>query len=200
MFPNTLDKKPLRKNKDGHVIRDLTKSMFDFTANNNVSLEAYRVPKEFEMRPDLCAQAMYNNTNYSEFILKYNGISNPFSLQEGEIIVVPGLDGAQKNVKIQGTDADGDGAANIRKSYKYIDPTKKPKRDQDLEDFENRKQKVEDIEEGALPPNIAEEGTSQINIRNGRVYFGEGIGQSACLRNGMTSSEFIAKVIKSRKV
>lgn len=199
MFLNSIDKKPLRKNPDGEVIRDLTKSMFDFKANNVISPQAYKVPKEYEMRIDLVSQAMYNNTIYTEFILKYNGISNPFSLDEGEVILVPNLDSAKQNVKIQGQDADSDGADNIRNSYKYIDPTKKPERDQDLEDFENRKQRINNLQPGALPPNISDEGTSQVSVRNGRVFFGEGIGQSACLRNGMSSSEFIAKVIKSRK-
>ena len=36
-------------------------------------------------------------------------------------------------------------------------------------------------------------------MRNGRVFFGENVGQNACLKNGMTNSEFIAKVIKSRQ-
>ena len=66
--------------------------------------------------------------------------------------------------------------------------------------FEDRKLKHKTIKDGALPPNLADSGTSQIVERNGRVYFGESIGESACLRNGMSSSEFLTKVIKSRKV
>ena len=87
-----------------------------------------------------------------------------------------------------------DQADNIRKSYKYIDPTKKPNRDPDLDNYDRRK-----LKEGALPPNIAEAGTSQITYRNGRVYFGENIGTSACLKNGMSSSEFLTRVIKSKQ-
>jgi len=200
MFLNALDKKPLRQNDDGNVVRDLTVSMFDFKSNNYTSFNLFRVNSDFIMRPDLISQAVYNNILYTEYILKYNGISNPFSLNEGDVILVPNLESAQNNTKsIQGSSID-DPSKKIRDSYKYIDPTKVRKKDKDITNFENRKLTKTTIEEGALPPNIAEEGTTQIVERNGRIYFGEGIGESACLKNGMPSSEFLTNVIKSRKV
>lgn len=198
MFPGSLDKKPLFKKPDQQIIRDLTKSMFDNKANSYVDYTAYKIPSEYEMRPDLVAQAVYNNIIYTEFILKYNGISNPFTIDKDDIILIPNLNSAKENVKIRGETTDKEDSNEIRKSYKYIDPTKKPIRDKDLTLFENRKLKR--IQEGALPPNITEEGAEQISYRNGRVYFGESIAQSACLKNGMTSSEFLTKVIRSRKV
>jgi len=198
MFSHSLDRKPLFKNPDQQIVRDLTKSMFDYQSNNYVNYTAYRIPPEYEMRPDLISQAVYNNTIYAEFILKYNGISNPFTIENDDVILVPDLNSAKNNVRIQGGVTDSENKNEIRQSYKYIDPTKKPERDKDLTDFGNRKLKK--VQEGALPANITEEGTEQITYRNGRVYFGESIGQSACLKNGMTSSEFLTKVIKSRKV
>jgi len=89
----------------------------------------------------------------------------------------------------KGTDADG--SKLIRDSYKYIDPTKIPTIS---DDFENR-QIISGAKEGALPPNIAQEGETQITHRNGRVYFGPDI--DTCLQNGMTSSEFLSTVIKN---
>jgi hypothetical protein len=157
------------------------------------------------MRPDLISQSVYNNTLYAEFILKYNGISNPFSIDQGDIVLIPSLDTARKNTKKVGQDSDGLGASTskrIRNSYKYIDPSKAPKKNDELAKFENRdlSGKSDQLSDGALPPNIAQEGEDGITYRNGRVYFGEGIGESACLKNGMSSSEFLTKVIKSRKV
>ncbi len=197
MFPSSIDKKPLFKKPDQQIIRDLTQTMFDFNSNSYVDYTAYKIPSEYEMRPDLISQAVYNNIVYAEFILKYNGISNPFTIDKDDVILIPNLESAKENVKLQGTLTDKDESNEIRKSYKYIDPTKKPDRDKDLTSFENRKLKK--IQDGALPPNISD-GTEQITYRNGRVFFGEGIGQSACLKNGMSSSEFLTKVIKVRKV
>ena len=202
MFLNSLDRKPLFRKRDGNIVRDLTKTMFDFKANNYINYSVYRVPADYEMRPDLVAQSVYNNTIYAEYILKYNGISNPFSIDTGDIILIPSLDTAKQNTKKPGEDSEGSDSKRIRNSYKYIDPTKAPKRDGDLEKFDQRDlaKKEAQLTDGALPPNINPEGEKGITYRNGRVYFGEGIGESACLKNGMSSGEFLTKVIKRRKV
>lgn len=218
MFRNSLDKKPIITKEDGNQIRDITESMFDFRTNNYENFTVYRVPKDFAMRPDLISQAVYNNTVYAEFILKYNGISNPFSIAPDDVILIPDLDTAKLNTKKRTSDGAGERENRIRNYYKYIDPTKAPKRSEQLEEFNKRKIKrpssgrgddirrgAEDTEEGMLPPNIAQPGESQITQRNGRIYFGENVSDSAarkkpCLKNGMSSSEFLGKVVKSRKV
>lgn len=194
MFLNSIDKKPLLSKEDGTVIRDLTQSMFTFKTNNYISYQAYKIPAEYAMRPDLVAQAVYNNTIYAEFILKYNGIGNAFTIGPGDMILIPDLNTAQDNIRKEGEGADSP-ENKIRLSYKYLDPTKAPTKDKNAIAFEDR-----NLKEGALPPNIAPEGQKQITHRNGRVYFGEGIGESACLKNGMSSSEFLTTVIKSKKV
>lgn len=202
MFLNSLDRKPLFRKPDGQIIRDITQTMFDFGSKNFVSVSVYRVPSDYQMRPDLIAQSVYNNTIYSEYILKYNGISNPFSISQGDIIVIPDLGSAKEATKNQSDDAEGSDSKRIRNSYKYIDPTKAPKRDADVEDFDRRNlsKKKDQLADGALPPNMAQEGDKGITYRNGRVFFGENVAESACLKNGMSSSEFLTKVIKSKKV
>lgn len=194
MFLNSLDKKPLLVKDDGNVIRDLTQSMFNFSTNNYISFQAYKVPTEYAMRADLISQSVYNNTIQAEFILKYNGISNAFTISPGDVILVPDLNSAQDNIKKEGEGVDSP-ENKIRLSYKYLDPTKAPSKDKAAVAFEDR-----NIKEGALPPNIAEEGAKQIVHRNGRVYFGEGVSESACLKNGMSASEFLTTIIKSKKL
>lgn len=191
MFVNSLDKKPIVTRPDGIEIVDLTNTMFDIQAANYISYSVYKVPKEFEMRPDLIAGAVYNNSLYAEYILKFNGISNPFTIKEGDIILIPSLD-SMRAVTVKPSGVDVDGAKIIRNSYKYIDPVKIPKADNA---FSNRQ--IVNAPAGALPPNIAKEGEPQITYRNGRVYFGTDVG--TCLQNGMTQSEFLTSVIKSRK-
>jgi len=206
MFLNSIDRKPQFKKKDGRIIRDLTQTMLDFNSDNFLNLSAYRIPISYEMRPDLISQSVYNNTLYAEFILKFNGISNPFSISPGDTILIPSLDTAQKNIKRQGDEVEESDSRRIRNSYKYIDPTKAPKRDGELSKFDDRNLKGkktgdggEKLSDGALPPNISQPGEKGITYRNGRVYFGEDISQSACLKNGMTQSEYLTKVIKNKK-
>ena len=192
MFVNSLDKKPIFTRQDGIVIKDLTYSMFDTAANGNVSYNIYKVPKEYAMRPDLISGAVYNNTVYAEYILKFNGISNPFTINEGDIILIPVLNSMETVLaKPSGTDVDG--ATAIRNSYKYIDPTKIPKANNTFQD----RQIVAGATPGSLPPNISAPGESQITYRQGRVYFGSSV--DTCLQNGMTSSEFLTTVIKSKQ-
>ena len=42
----------------------------------------------YEMRPDLVANAEYGNTDSAEFILKFSGISNPFTLSNEDILMI----------------------------------------------------------------------------------------------------------------
>jgi len=190
MFVNSLDNKPLYTRPDKFEIKDLTASMFTMNMRNYISYSIYKVPKEFEMRPDLISGAVYNDSMYAEIILKYNGISNPFTIQEGDIILIPSLDSMKTIItKTRGTSFDA--AKAIRNSYRYIDPLKIPKADGT---FQNRQ--IVNAPDGALPPNITPEGTTQITYRNGRVYFGPGV--ETCLTDGMTQAEFLTSVIKSR--
>ena len=45
--------------------------------------------EQFEMRPDLVSKNAYSNTEYWDFILKYNGVSNPFSISRDDMFLVP---------------------------------------------------------------------------------------------------------------
>jgi len=196
MFNNSIDNKPFFTKDDGTMLKDLTKSMFNFSIeNNDVPIyNLYKVPKQYVMRPDLISQAVYGDTKYAEIILKFNGISNALTINEGDIIVVPPLESAQKQIAPSGQAADA--ANKIRKSYLYIDPLKIPKRSAMVTDFEKLNKDLAN----ALPPNIAPEGATQIEYTNGRVQFGTNIGIPAnkCLKNGQTISEFITIVNKSK--
>jgi len=199
MFVNSIDIKPFFVRPDGTIIRDLTQSMFELKNRNYIAYNVFRIPKDYVMRPDLISKAVYNNSLYAEIILKYNGISNPFSIDEGEVILIPNLETAQDAFKRK-VDSDAeDPASKIRNSYKYIDPNKIPRKSDNEKKFDERKIRSQvDVDDGSLPPNISEEGDSQIIYRNGRVYFGEGA--ETCLQNGMSASEFLTTVIKSSQI
>ncbi|MCH5166933.1 MAG: hypothetical protein J1F35_03485 [Erysipelotrichales bacterium] len=51
--------------------------------------EIVQVPKEYVARPDLISLAIYGSDEYADIICKVNGISNPFELGEGQILVCP---------------------------------------------------------------------------------------------------------------
>lgn len=51
----------------------------------------YVVSKSHIARPDLISRIVYGTEMYGDFLCKVNGISNPFEINEGDIIVVPNL-------------------------------------------------------------------------------------------------------------
>ncbi len=191
MFTNSLDNKPIFKKDDGTEIKDLTQTMFDLNDGTYVSYSIFKVSKEYVMRPDLISQAVYGSSQYAEIILKYNGISNPLTIEPDQIISIPNLDSLEN--KFNNYTITTDAAEKLRKSYKYIDPTKAPTSSPEILNFENR----EDEFKNAVPPNFAIEGEEAITYRNGRVYFGENVANSACLKNGMPASEFLNTIINS---
>ena len=191
MFKNTIDEKPFFEKEDGEKVRDLTQSIFEMKNRNYIAYNVYKVPKEYRMRPDLISQSVYNDSAYAEFILKFNGYSNPFSIDEGDIILIPDLDSATEKLKTPGAGTIVDRSSKIRDSYKYIDPLKRPKKAEETKKYEERQ-----IKPGDLPPNITEPGEEPFYKRDGRVYFGEGA--ESCLQNGMSASEFLTTVVKNR--
>lgn len=77
--------------KDGvsTTMKDLTtKSIKDF---DNVSSNIFVVNKYCVARPDLVSLVIYGSDKYGDLICKFNGISNPFELNEGMIIQCPEL-------------------------------------------------------------------------------------------------------------
>ena len=78
-----------KKKSDGtteEFIDLLTKSCnsMDSTAGDIII-----VNKHYIARPDLISLAVYGSDEYADLICKYNGISNPFELNENDVIVLP---------------------------------------------------------------------------------------------------------------
>lgn len=64
----------------------------DLDLDRNVlegGLEGLIVQKEYVARPDLISLAVYGSDKYADLICKINGISNPFELNEGDLILYP---------------------------------------------------------------------------------------------------------------
>ena len=94
---HTLHYKPQRttKDKDGRNIVSedlLVKTWAEW--NNDMGLMPVIVNEYYVARPDLISLAMYGNDMYGDMICKFNGISNPFDLNEGMILMLPPLEWA----------------------------------------------------------------------------------------------------------
>jgi hypothetical protein len=89
----------LLKNKrtitiNGVKILDLQERSIDYSLYNQsrpLVMATIEITDIAEMRIDILSEYFYKNVNYGEFILKFNGISNPFSIEVGDILFIPEL-------------------------------------------------------------------------------------------------------------
>ena len=51
----------------------------------------YRVSRSHIARPDLISRIMYGTDIYGDFLCKVNGISNPFEINEDDVLIIPNL-------------------------------------------------------------------------------------------------------------
>lgn len=83
---NILKKKPILKTDTDEFV-DLTKQTYN--PKRSVHGEILVVNQYYVARPDLISLAMYGDDKYADIICKFNGISNPFELNENDVIYIP---------------------------------------------------------------------------------------------------------------
>lgn len=129
MFNNTIDSKYTYTNNDNVEMLDLTDTIFKSSVNSNTVFSYYRVRKDMEMRPDKISFSAYGSDMYTEMVMKYSFIDNPFAIQYKDIIAVPILSMIYTDVKdlyIQRGNPESDDYAFVKNYHKYIDKSKIP--------------------------------------------------------------------------
>jgi hypothetical protein len=127
MFQYTIDNKATIT-KNGVSQKDLTDSIFEERTAFNQTYNVYKIPASMEMRVDKLSLGVYGVDDYAELILKYNGISNPFSIEADDIVWMPTLDSITKYVKTTAMSPANitSQAAKIQAYHKYVDKSKLP--------------------------------------------------------------------------
>ena len=187
MFEHVLDNKNKKIKYKNDELIDLTSSIFNDDKSSGIVFNIYRVPESMIMRIDLISLAAYGTDKYADLILKYNGISNPFSINKDDILLIPTLDTIENDL----TDiiiADNT-ADKIRNYHRYIDKSKAPNK-VGSESINMKINKNVEYKEA----NIADAGAESITLRNGRIYFGDN--DILCSVDGISASDFaISKII-----
>ena len=83
---------------ENKTVTDLTEPTLkpDFQSIHFNIKRTITVTEGYAMRPDLISMFAYGTDIYTDIILKFNEISNPFSIAEGDIFLIPDLDGAKR--------------------------------------------------------------------------------------------------------
>lgn len=63
-----------------------------FVIPNSYEYEILEVTERYVARPDILSKDIYGDTLYSDLLCKLNGISNPFELNVGMILIIPSPD------------------------------------------------------------------------------------------------------------
>lgn len=192
MFKYSLDKKSEITFKDQQIL-NLADSIFDLSKSLNTTYVPYKLTSDYKMRPDLISISGFGTDEYTEIILKLNGIINPFSVDENDVILMPNIDDVTPNLVDNKNKTNYD---NIIKSNtnKYLDKSKIPSNSVSNTDYENQ-----NIGKNISSVNYSPDNTSSIINKNGRIYFGEN-SDMLCAQNGITSGDYlVAKVSNSNK-
>lgn len=115
-------------------------------------------------RPDLISLQYYNSPDYLDIILKFNNISNPFSITEGDVLDIPDhLAIGKKFTPIKEI------TGEVKDDNKIRDQFLNSKRltTKDVNRVDYLKRKAAQKKNGSsqpLPPNILKDGDKNINI------------------------------------
>lgn len=77
---------------------NLLDTTFEFPMEYTYNI--FEVTDEYVARPDLISYDAYGDTMYSDIICKLNGISNPFELNSGMLLVIPDINSIDKFIRI----------------------------------------------------------------------------------------------------
>lgn len=162
LISKILRKKKVITNSEGKLVTDLVYSTFSFPSNNNSNIA---IVNEYEnMRPDLISNRIYADQTKWDAILKYNGISNPFSVQFGDVLHVVPFNTAESVYK-----SPRDISERGIKTEEPINGilNQETKDSNRIKNLSNRK--------GDLPPNINKVGDKNVKVKDGKLIFGEDV-------------------------
>lgn len=151
-------------------IIDLTEASFKFTGELLVT-GTVMVTEDFVMRPDLVAAQVFGNQDKFDYLLKFNSISNPFSIDAGDILLL--MD--ESSMKLARATSGNTGTDNKKEDIRkrFFDPKRLSQKDKKRLDFIKKKSStLTNASAQALPPNFSEPGSQEMKVVDGKIIFG----------------------------
>lgn len=84
---------------NGESIVDLCQKTVNFDFNSIPVIGIIIVDESLMGKPHLISKKAYQSENYGDIIANFNGISNPMSIDKGNILYIPNLEIARANIK-----------------------------------------------------------------------------------------------------
>jgi hypothetical protein len=164
----TLEKKKTTQEEFGDERLIMTEPTMLFKDNISIR-ETFYVDEYYAGRIDLVALNVYGDGAFSDQLLKFNGMSNPFAIAEGDVLYIPPADVLLKSWKKPGISVTGANAVRD----KFINTKRLPIQDQKRLEYLQRKASAKS--NGAkeiLPPNVLKSDEANVIIENGTTKVG----------------------------
>ena len=169
---DVLQNKPVN-NVNGSNQMDLTVSSIAPAKSVHITYSnLVMCPYELEMRPDLIAKFFMGDENLMGVLLKLNGISNPFSVQMGDVFMIPSNNTAKDLIVNNQKDSTAVDRNNFRKSLTDRISKISPDRQNYLQ------ARTITNANAILPPNVSSATDQQFLVKDGKIIFGSNIGTS----------------------
>lgn len=110
----------------GEEIKNLGDPSFQIP--NSYEYEILEVTEKYIARPDILSYDIYGDTIYTDLLCKLNGISNPFELNKGMLLIIPSPDKIMDFMKTPNIEECDTNENNTSISNKPIAKTKIEKR------------------------------------------------------------------------
>lgn len=165
-----LRKKNYYTRPDGVKLTDLTQS--SIKDQGAVTSEKYvLVTEPFAMRPDKIALSEYADDNKFDYILKYNGVSNPLSVYPGQILLIPDEEQMSKQIMIPTSQNKPSNTQNADNPKEADFNEARNAADKKRADYLKNKFKLDSL----TPPNINEAGEENIAFVDGKIILGASV-------------------------
>ena len=151
-------------------IWDLTQASVNYDIEFMNSRKVFRVTTDLAMRPDLISLYQIGDSQYCGSMMKVNGISNPFSIDEGRLLFILSPEMIRKTYDKKKEQISGQ---SVSQQNTPLDNLKKAQEDKIFKVSPGRKNFLEKNIKNKptliLPPNVAQPGDRKFT-RKGKVF------------------------------
>lgn len=137
--------------------------------DNTPAIAEHIVEADETCRIDLISLKFYRSHNYVDYILKFNGISNPFTIKEGDVLMIPSNATILKKFKPIKEVGESDRIENAVRDQ-FIDTKRLPAKDANRVEYLKRKAALKkNGSKEILPPNVLKTDETNIDISGGTI-------------------------------
>jgi len=151
-------------------IWDLTKASVNYDIEFMNSRKVFRVTSDLVMRPDLISLYHIGDSQYCGSMMKVNGISNPFSIDEGRLLFILSPEMIKRTYDKK---KDQNSAQSASQQNTPLDNLKKAQEDKIFKVSPGRKNFLDKAIKNKpaliLPPNVAQPGDRKFT-RKGKIF------------------------------